>query len=480
MSDVSDEDIYPCDKSEDDVHPCDVSEDDVQQDIDDLDLLDYSSQSQPVSEYGDSDELLRHPSNSQQLIDEELDRQDLLIKQEIAEEEERRKAEEEHQKIVSKHRPKSTVIETRPPGLKVFQPEHQTALTFSDLSREKHFGWEGLEEPEDLMGFLRYLTPEVSHNAKITSSEEFHSVVHYIFSQAVFSRDRQLFQVLRKCLSDLLTSYSYPWVLSLDLYVAHLVNLGADPHLINNSQFYQENQEFCQEPTVSQELSDRSQARPLEVKERLTYLSQLLQITSDVLVLPCRLAEYEAVDPTVWHSFIFITSVVAQEETIINQAEISDNISKLLYNLLIQISEESFQDITQLITAGFCPAKMSESSTSTWRSEQLPGHFSVHGLNHPHNMVHLTSLLPAHSPHLQQLVSYMFIQLILNNQDCDLPGECHVEDLTARLEINDGELKKSWVKLDVDEQLYSCFCLLLLLDILVLRVSGRKSCSRDI
>ena len=454
----------------------DVSDDDVQQDIDDLDLLDYSSQSQQSEyDYGDSDELLRLPSNSQKMEEEELDRQDLLIKQEIADEEERRKAAEDHQNIVSKHRSRPTVIKARPPGLKVFQPEHPAALTFSDLSPGKHLGWQELQEPGDLIGLVRYLTPEVSHNLKITSSEDFHSVVNYIFSQAVVCRDRQLFQVLRKCLSDLLTSYSYsyPWVLSLDLYVTHLLNLGADPLLINNSQFYQGNQEFCQKPTVSQMLSDRSQARPLKVKERQTYLSQLLQITSDVLVLPSRLAEYEAVDKKVWHAFIFITSIVAQEETIINQTEISHNISKLLYNLLIQISDESFQDITQLITAQFCPAKMSESSTSAWRSEQLPGHFSVLGLNHPHNMVYLTSLLPSHSPHLQQLVSFMFIQLILNKQDCDLPEECHLEDLTNLLELNDGggELKNSWVKLDVDEQLYSCFCLLQLLDILVLRVS---------
>ena len=454
----------------------DASEEDlrgVQQDIDDLDLLDYSSQSQTMSECGDIDDLLQPLSNSQQMREDELDRQDELIRQQIIEEEERRKAEEDHQIIVSKHRRKPTVISTRPPGLKVFLPEHSPAFTFSDLGLQKHFGWQGREEePGDLLGFLRSLTQEVSHNHKMASSQDFHSLANFIFSKAVLCRDRQLFQVLRKVLSDLLRSYPTPWVLSLDMFLTHLLNLGADPLLLNNPHFYQANQDFCQQPTVVPELSEQSpsQSRTLEVTERQIYLSQLLQITSDVMVLPGRQAEYEALDPKVWHSFIFITAVVAQEETIINQLEISQNISSLLSNLLIQLSEESFQDIAQLLTAALRPAEMSESSSSGWGSGQLPEHFRAVGLNHPHNMLYLTSLLPGHFSRLQQLVSFMFIQLIINSQDCDLPDECHVMDVIDLLENNGGQLKKSWAKLDADEELYSCWCLLQLLDILVLKV----------
>ena len=164
------------------------------------------------------------------------------------------------------------------------------------------------------------------------------------------------------------------------------------------------------------------------------------------------------------------SAVVAQEETIINQLEISQNISSLLSNLLIQLSEESFQDIAQLLTAALRPAEMSESSSSGWGSGQLPEHFRAVGLNHPHNMLYLTSLLPGHFSRLQQLVSFMFIQLIINSQDCDLPDECHVMDVIDLLENNGGQLKKSWAKLDADEELYSCWCLLQLLDILVLKV----------
>ena len=465
------------------------SEDDlqgVQQDIDELDLLDYSSQSQ-TSDYVDSDQLLQHPSHSQQMREDELDQQDLLIQQQIAEEEEeeRRKAMEDEQKVVSKHQRRPAVISARPPGLKVFQPELGAAFTFSDLSLQKHFGWRAethtqtsLEEPEDELVLVRYLVPEVPHNLKITSSEDFHSLVNFIFSKAVVCRDRQVYQVLRKCLSDLLSSYAHPWVPSLDLFLTHLLNLGADPLLLNNPQFYSESQDLCQQPSVLPELSHRGQTRDLPGPERQLYTRQLLQITTDVLALPRRQEEYEAVDPKVWKTFIFLTSVVAQERTLINQAETSHTISLLLSRLLSQLSEEeSFQDLAQLLSTEFRPAKMSESSTSCWSPEECPEHWRELGQNHPHNMLHLTSLLPAHFSQLQQLLSFMFIQLILNNEDCDLPSECHVEDLIALLENNGGELKKFWAKLDEEEQLYSCWCLLQLLEILVLRVSEmeRKS-----
>ena len=149
--------------------------------------------------------------------------------------------------------------------------------------------------------------------------------------------------------------------------------------------------------------------------------------------------------------------------------------SLLLHSLLSQVSEESFQDITQLITTEFRPVMLSESSTSSWRSGQLPNHFREFGLNHPHNMFYLTSIIPAHFGQLQQVISYMFIQLILNNQVYDLPSECHVVDVVALIENNGGKLKKSWTKLDSDEQLYSCWSLLQLLDILVLGVSGSNN-----
>ena len=158
----------------------------VQHDIDDLDLLDYSSQSQSqMSDYGDSDQLLQHLSNSQQMREDELDRQDLLIKQEIAEEEERQKAMEDQKIIVNKHQRKPRVILALPPGLKVFDPDHPAAFTFSDLRLQEHFGWQGkvpLEEPEDEFLLVRYLVPEVSHNLRITKTEEFQSLVSFIFS----------------------------------------------------------------------------------------------------------------------------------------------------------------------------------------------------------------------------------------------------------------------------------------------------------
>lgn len=460
------------------------SEEDVQNmSIDDIDLLNYSSQSQQSTEDYDCDKLLELPSSSQQMRDHELDLKDEQIRMDIAAEEER-KAAEIHNKVVLKHQSRPIHIKARAPGLKVFNQDQPTFFNALDLELEKDFGWQGrqrlqgdVENMNNMLGgdmfyFVRYLTPEVTHNIMISSEDDFNSVVNYILFKAVFCKDRLLHSILKKCLFDLLKCYHYPWVFSVDQYLTILLNLGAEPKLINNQAFYESN-DFCEKPAVlpfsSEDKEEESGARSIPAKERLLFISHLFQISSEIFGLPGRQEDYQKVDPKVWKTFVFISSVVAQEEIIINKPELSQDISTLLYWLFTRVGSEDFQDIAELLTSLFLPGVLSDGQLqpSLW-SVSLPEYFIKQGKNHPHNMLHLTRLLPSHFPQLKQLVCFMNIQLILNSSECDLPSECHLEDVLSLVRKDDNKLHQNWTQLDREEQHYSCWSLLHLLDILVL------------
>ena len=458
-------------------------------DIDSMDLLNYSSQSQSF-DYGDCDTLLEHLSSSQQEREDELDRMDEQIRQEMEEEKERLKAKEEHEKIVHQHQSKPALIRVRPPGLRVFIQDHPPSFTFSDLSLVDHFGWAGksrlqgdtvnmkkMVEGEDMFYLVRYLTPELTNNVMITNSEDFNSVVNFIFFKAVLCKDKLLYQVLKKCVFDLLQSYYYyEWVLSVDQFLTLLLNLGADPQLVNNQNFY-DSAEFCKKPELlhfnenKENQTKTDSLRSFQPGDRLLFLSQLLQITSQVFALPAREEDYERVDHRVWKTFAFLISVVGQEESLINRPTISQDISTLLGCLLWRLNtQDDIQDLAELLTSLFLPQNLLTMSGDCGSSWVLPDHFLSRGLNHPHNMLHITSLIPGHAKQLKQLVCFMNIQLILNNSDnleCDLPPECHVDDVLEILGNDDNLLGKNWSELDTSGQYYCCWTLLHLLDILV-------------
>jgi len=446
--------------------------------------LNYSSQSQSF-DYGDYDMhmLLEHPSSSQQEREDELDRKDEMIRQEMEAEKERLKAKEEHEKVVAKHRSKPALIRVRPPGLKVFQ-DHPPSFTSSDLSLVNHFGWTGksrlqgdavnikkMVQGEDMFYLARYLTPELTNNVMISNSQDFNSVVNFILFKAVLCKDKLLYQVLMKCFFDLLKSYYfYPWILSVDQFLTMLLNLGADPKLVNNKNFY-DSVNFCKKPELLCFNDDKENqiqsgsSRSFQPGDRLVYISQLLQITSQVFALPGREGDYEKVDPRVWKTFVFLISVVGQEETLINTPSTSQDISTLLHCLLWRLNTPvDIQDLAELLTSLFQPRKLSSECGSGW---VLPDHFLSRGMNHPHNMLHLTSLIPSHATQLKQLVCYMNLQLILDNPECDLPAECHVEDVVDIIKTDDNRLGNNWSLLDTSGQYYCCWSLLQLLDILV-------------
>ena len=427
--------------------------------MDEIDLLNYSFQSESSGNYGDIDidAMLQLPSNSQQMMEAELDRQDEEIRRDIAEEE--RKAREEHMKVVVKHKCKPILIKTRPPGLRVFLQDLPPSFLFSDLSLEKHFGWTGkarlggndedkkaMAGEGDILHLVRYLTHDVlsEQNVMITSREDFESVVNFILFKAIFCKDKTLHEVLRKCLFNLLEDYNYPWVMSVNQFVTILLNLGADQLLIHNPKFY-ESQYFCQKPAVVEftvEDSVLTKSFPQAERERLLYLKQLFQLNSQIFALPAREEDYERVPPKVWKTFVFISSVVAQDETLVNSPVILNDITSLLHCLLSRLDKEN-------------------------DCQDLPDHFQTDGKNHPHNMLHLTSLIPSQFSNLKQLVSYMNIQLILGTSECDLPSECHVEDVMELISKDDSRLRREWCELDECEQYYCCWVLLHLLDIIV-------------
>ena len=454
-------------------------------DIDSMDLLNYSSQSQSF-DYGDCDTMLEHLSSSQQEREDELDRMDEQIRLEMEEEKERLKAKEEHEKIVHQHRSKPALIRVRPPGLRVFIQDHPPSFTFSDLSLVDHFGWAGksrlkgdrltpdnmkkMVEGEDMFYMVRYLTPELTNNVMITNSEDFNSVVNFILFKAVLCKDKLLYQVLKKCLFDLLQSYyHYEWVLSPDQFLTLLLNLGADPQLVNNQNFY-DSAEFCKKPELLyfNDSKDIQTKRSFQPGDRLLFLSQLLQITSQVFALPAREEDYERVDHRVWKTFVFLISVVGQEESLINRPTVSQDISTLLGRFLWRLNtQDDIQDLAELLTSLFLPQNLLTMSGDCGSSWVLPDHFLSRGLNHPHNMLHLTHLIPGHANQLKQLVCFMNIQLILNNSVPDLPSECHVEDVLKILGNGDNLLGKNWSQLDTSGQYYCCWTLLHLMDILV-------------
>merc|ERR1719209_179714 len=87
--------------------------------------------------------ILRPLSDSQQALEADLELKDEEIRNQIAKEDEERKAKQEQDELKKKHKKTPRLIKRRPPGLSVFQLESHSIFSFTDLSLEEDFGWAG-------------------------------------------------------------------------------------------------------------------------------------------------------------------------------------------------------------------------------------------------------------------------------------------------------------------------------------------------
>ena len=142
--------------------------------------------------------------------------------------------------------------------------------------------------------------------------------------------------------------------MSVNQFVTILLNLGADQLLITNPKFY-ESQYFCQKPAVVEfTVEDSVLTKSFSQAERLLYIKQLFQLTSQIFAVPAREKDYERVPPKVWKTFVFISSVVAQDETLVNSPVILNDITSLLHCLLSRLDKENdCQDVAEILTSKF-------------------------------------------------------------------------------------------------------------------------------
>ena len=380
------------------------------------------------------DSLLKPPSDTEI----ELDLKDQEIK--ISIEKQEKFAREEHDNVVSKNFSKPSVIKPFPPGLHVFTDDTPLIFTLDDLSLEVHFQWTGREwllksgqdedhierllcsSEENLIHFVRYLTPELIDNNMITTPEEFVSIVDYLFYCASVCQDDLVFSVLKKCILDLLKSYSYEWTLTPRHLVTVFLNLGGDPTLMCNPDFYRSIEDLAVSPEgfgfvdAMKILGSRSEepSMVLSVSRRNHHLCRILEICEDVLRVPGRMEIYRGVDKKVWKSMIFLICLVAQDRHCAPDPRIQRAAATLLHCLLDLVGSRTADilDVVEMVTNRWRPVQVAAAAAS-WGPGEVPAEMTELGHNHPHNMLALATLFPPAARHLQQLLAFIYIQMIL-------------------------------------------------------------------
>ena len=411
------------------------------------------------------DSLLKPPSDT----DLELDLKDQEIK--ISLEKQEKFAREEHDNVVSKNFSKPSVIRPFPPGLHVFTDDTPLIFTLEDLSLEVHFQWTGrgrlvktgqdedhierllcsTATEENLIHFVRYLTPELIDNNMITTPEEYVSIVDYLFYCASMCQDDLVFSVLKKCLLDLLKSYSYEWTLTPTHLVTVFLNLGGDPTLMCNPDFYRsiedlaiypEEQTFLDSMKIPSSRSEPSMV--LSVSRRNHHLCRILEICQDVLRVPGRMESYRGVDKKNWKTLIFLCSLVAQDRHCAPDPRIQRAAATLLHCLLDLVGSRpaDILDVVEMVTNRWRPVQVAAAAAS-WSPGEVPAEMTELGHNHPHNMLALATLFPPAARHLQQLLAFVYIQMILRYNVNPIPSEFFLEPFVYGQPMGDGSARSA-------------------------------------
>jgi len=464
-----------------------VSKEYEEEDLD-LDSLLEGSCSQLEDSVMDLDSILRPLSDSQHALEADLDMKDQEIRNQIATQEERNVLKEQEE-VMLKHKKIPTQIRRSPPGLSVFQFEQHPVFSFTDLSLERDFGWDGRKRLEEsgldssfvdrLVGgkhpvmMVRYLAPETGQNNMVANKEDFASMVDYLFFMCSVCQDKLTFSVLSKCLFDLLKSCGYPWHLTTSHFLATLLNLGAREDLLASQHFYRFNLKTIPPamPRFYQlrQIKGRRESQVdscINQKSRLTMIKNILQLTSDLLRMPDR----SKLDTTSLLSIAYLAATCGQDPAVVDNPTITRPISELLNTVVAMLSsshdsDKGIQDLTEILSAGFLPGlpNMCPASITTWSYTSLPPYLAEAGHNHPHNMLATCLVLPPHSP-IRHLVCYVYTQLVLGvtSVDLPLPDSVTVTDLVNMLDTH----KMLW-KRTAREHHYSMWAVLGFMDLMV-------------
>ena len=380
------------------------------------------------------DSLLKPLSDSQQALMEDLDLKDEKIKS--LKEEQERQVREEQELVKKKHEAKPSYIQARAPGIKVFRENKPAVFTVENLSLEKDFNWSGRKRLENsgyeketldrilgsgednLFEFVRHLTPGMSDNTLVTSQAEFVSIVNYIIYSASICKKDILSSVLKKCLFDLLKSYNYTWTFTVKQFVTVMLNYRAEPQFMCNERFFEAIEELAEKPKMDdffeKKVNERCKAElTLETDERNSFVARFLEIVIDLIRLPHRIHQYESVHKSEWKTLIYLTALISQDSACLKSPRVMMSATNFLHCLLDFVKDNSdVQDVVEMISNRFLPREISSEACS-WSLDTCPPHMGPHGHNHPHNMLHLTSVFPRAVRPVQQLLAYIYIQIIL-------------------------------------------------------------------
>ena len=383
------------------------------------------------------DSLLKPLSDSQQVMMDDLDLKDEKIKS--LKEEQEREAREEQELVKKKHAAKPSYIKARAPGIKVFREHKPAVFTVETLSLERDFNWSGRRRLENsgyekklldrvlgsgednLFEFVRFLKPEMSDNSFVTSHAEFVSIINYILYSASICKKEILFTVLKKCLFDLLKSYNHNWTFSVKQFVTVMLNYRAEPQFMCNERFFEAIEELAEKPKMDEfferKVNERCKGElPLERDERNDYVARFLEIVTELIRLPLRIHKYESVDKSEWKTLIYLTTLIAQDESCLKNPRVMMSATNFLHCLLDFVGQNSdIQDVVEMISNRFLPREITSEACS-WSLDTCPPHMAQHGHNHPHNMLHLTNVFPRAVRPVQQLLAYIYIQIILGYQ----------------------------------------------------------------
>ena len=380
------------------------------------------------------DSLLMPLSSSQQAMMEELDIKDMNIR--VAKEEQDRLVSEEQELLRKKEAVKPSQIQHRAPGIRIFRENKTVVFTVDNLSLERDFSWSGRKRlknngigsqfldkilgsgEESLFLLVRYLTPDMSENNLITSQEEFDSIVNYVFYATSICKEGILFTVLKKCLFDLLKSYNYTWTFSVKHFVTVMLNYRAEPQFMCNERFFEAIEGLADKPKMDEfferKVNEKCKGElSLGEEERNNLVARFLEIVTDLINLPWRINRYEKVDQSDWKTLVYLTTLLSQDKDCLESPLVMQNATNFLHRLMDLIQDNSdIQDVVEMITNRFLPREIS-ADTCTWSLDTCPPHLVQHGHNHPHNMLHITRVFPAAVRPVQQLLAYLYIQIIL-------------------------------------------------------------------
>jgi len=455
----------------------------------DLESLLEGSCSQLEDSTMDLESILRPLSDSQQALEADLELKDEEIRNQIAKEDEERKAKQDQDEMMKKHKKTPRLIKRRPPGLSVFQLEPLTTFSFADLSLEKDFGWGGrkrlvesglapafvdmLVGGKDKLMMVRYLAPETGQNNIVANKEDFKSMADYVFYLCTVCEDEIMFSVLSKCLFDLLKSSGYPWHVTTSHLLAALLNLGAREELLLSEHFYKLNlgsnapplPGFCRD-RLSRTVNGTQATKPMSHKIKMVMLKRTVQLVGNLLRMPAR--TLSNTDTTSMLSMAYLAIACGLDQDVVDSPTITHPISQLVNTIVSALSSSKdcdrlIQDLVQMLSAGFLPGlpTVCPDSTTTWSYTSLPQYMATGGYNHPHNMLATCFLLPAQSS-ARQLICYVFTQLVMGETNVDLPDVVTITDLVNMLDSH----KMLWKSMARDHH-YSMWTVLQFIDLMV-------------